>query len=112
MRKAIITVRKDKCPLDILAGMGGSIANSWIYLHVNCIEKLKNSEGVEITENLDYNRFSLRWEGTEDFPETYVVIEEVSGTEWTSVYLVSASDIQYNGRVPDPDSLYFLKMGS
>ena len=111
MRKAVITVSKDKCPLDILAEMGNTIENSWVFLHQNAIEKLQKSDGVSSKEGRTPGTLELFWEATDDFPATRVVIElNRFPAEWKPILLISASDIAFTLMPVDPEFIYFLKM--
>lgn len=112
MKKEVITVPKDKCPLDVLAEMGEQIRNSWIYLHSNVYEKLRticHSYGT-------YNRMNdpesalFKWHATKDYPETVVFCDVPKGTHWARIQSIKASDIAYDMLPHDPESLFFLKM--
>lgn len=111
MKKEVIIVPKDKCPLDVLAEMENRTANAWIFLHSNAVEKLQRSDGVSCKEGNKVGTIVLTREATEDYPETRVVIDVCAmATEWKSIILISASDISFNLMPVDPEELYFLKM--
>lgn len=111
MKKEVIIVPKDKCPLDVLAKMGKRTENAWIFLHLNAVEKIQHSEGVSCKEGEKVGTLVLTWEATEDYPETRIVIDVCAMvTEWKPIILISASDISFNLMPVDPESLYFLKM--
>lgn len=111
MKKEVITVPKDECPLDVLAKMGKLTENAWIFLHSNAVEKLQHSEGVSCEEGRKVGTLVLTWEATDSYPETRIVIDVCAmATEWKPVILISASDIFFDLMPVDPEDLYFLKM--
>lgn len=111
MKKEVIIVPKDKCPLDVLAEMGNRTENAWIFFHLNAIEELQQSEGFSYEEGRKVGTLVFTREATEDHPKARIVID-VCGTqtEWKSVILISASDISFDLMPIDPEDLYFLKM--
>ena len=111
MKKEVIIVPKDKCPLDVLAEMEERTKDAWIFLHRNAFEKLKNSEGVSVKEGNKVGTLVFTWEATEEYPETRIVVD-VCGmtTDWKPIILISASDIAFNLMPGDPEDIYFLKM--
>jgi len=85
MKKEVILVPQGKCPMDVLAEMGEKTKNAWIFLHENAYQHLMKSKGAQVytknTENC--NKITLiKWEATEDFPETSVCIEEPHAKGW------------------------------
>lgn len=111
MKKEVIIVPKDKCPLDVLAEMEDRTENAWIFLHSNAVEKLQHSEGVLYKEGRREGTIVLTWEATKDYPETRIVIDICSQcTDWKPILLISATDISFNLMSVDPEDLYFLKM--
>lgn len=111
MKKEVITVPKDKCPLDVLAEMGEQIKDAWIFLHRNAFEKLKNSDGVSGEEERKLGLYVLTWEATEKYSETRL-ITDLGGlsADWTIILSISASDIAFNILSEDPEEIFFLKM--
>ena len=111
MKKKVIIVPKDKCPLDVLSEMNERTANAWIFLHHNALEKLQHSDGVSCKEGRKQGTLELTWEATDDYPETRVVIDVCAmATDWKSIILISASDISFTLMPVDPEDIYFLKM--
>ena len=106
MLKEVILVPKDKCPLDVLAEMGPQTANSWIYLHKNAVEKLRN------TSHFDFGFASfieLKWKETSEYPATLIWIDNSTG-EWLKVLRVQACDIAFRFEASDPEQIFFLQM--
>lgn len=111
MKKEVIIVPKDKCPLDVLAEMGNRTENAWIFLHSNAFQKLQRSEGVSCEEGSRDGVIVLTWEETNDYPETRIAIDICAlATDWKPIISISASDISFNLMPVDPEDLYFLKM--
>ena len=111
MKKEVIIVPNDKCPLDVLAEMNERTANAWIFLHHNAVEKLQRSDGVSCKEGRKPGTLELTWKGTDDYPKTRVVIDVCAmATNWKSIIAISASDIFFNIMPVDPEDIYFLKM--
>lgn len=107
MKKEVIIVPKDKCPLDVLAEMGNRTENAWIFLHSNAVEKLKNtSDECKYSSSTTY---TLLWNATDEFPETKVRIDIMRG-EWASVARIAADDIAFKQISTNPEDIFFLKM--
>lgn len=107
MKKEVIPVPKDKCPLDVLAEMGERTKNAWIFLHQNATEKLKKT-----ADECKYSSspvYTLLWNATDEFPETRVRIDIMYG-EWSSVDRISANDIAFKQKSANPEDIFFLKM--
>lgn len=97
MKKEVIIVPKDKCPLDVLAEMGERTKNSWLFFHSNIIEKLKESKGATYEEGNKQGTLVFTWEETKEYPETKIVIDICAlCTEWKPVICISASDIAFD----------------
>lgn len=109
MKKEIILVPKDKCPLDVLAEMGERTRNSWIFLHENAYQHLLESEGA--SHMAVANMVSISWKATINFPETTVMCEVPSPEGWGKILFIEAEDISFLRPVEDPEDIYFLKMG-
>lgn len=75
MKKDVILVPRDTCPLDMLAQMGDQIKYAFIFLHSNAVDKLIHSDGVSCEEGEKEETLVLRWNATEDFPETKILID-------------------------------------
>lgn len=109
MKKEVIIVPKDKCPLDVLAEMEERTANAWIFLHQNAVEKLKDNCDV-CNDVAHHEQITLSWEATEEYPATEVVINNKAHTDWLEIFRISASDIAFSIRSKNPEEIYFLKM--
>lgn len=111
MKKEVIIVPMDKCPLDVLAEMKERTRDAWIFLHSNAVEKLQHSDGVSSEEGRKQETLVLTWEATEEYPETRVVVDVCGlNAEWKPIIAISASDIAFNLMPIDPEDIYFLKM--
>ena len=110
MKKEIVIVPRDKCPLDVLAEMGELVRKSWIFLHSNAVSKLRGTSDAREEKNHGRD-LKLIWNATEEFPQTEVVID-ICGfpADWKPITLISASDICYDLMPVDPEDLFFLKM--
>lgn len=113
MKKEVILVPKDKCPLDVLAEMGERIRKSWIFLHENAYQHLLKSEGAShSTENsMNANQETLiTWDATKDYPKTVVFCEVPSPKGWGKITHIEAEDISFGLSPHDPEDIYFFKM--
>ena len=109
MRKEVILVPKDKCPLDILAEMGKETRNAWIFLHRNAVNKLISSADLTV---IDAKFYELHWEATDEVPETKVIIRAEVGVDWLQILSIEADDIAFKERNADPADILFLRMSS
>lgn len=107
MKKEVIIVPKDKCPLDVLAEMGEQTKNSWIYLHKNAFDKLK-SEDCSIRQSFTF--YELYFKETKDYPKTTIRISGFNAGVWFTILSISADDIAFKNRAIDPEDIFFLKM--
>lgn len=113
MKKEVILVPKDKCPMDVLAEMGERIRNSWIFLHENAYEHLLKSKGVRhsTTNSMNANQTTLiKWAATKEYPETVVFCEVPSPKGWGKITSIDAEDIAFGLSTHDPEDIFFLKM--
>lgn len=111
MKKEVILVPKDKCPLDVLAEMGERTKESWIFLHLNAVEKLLHIDGVSCKEGREQGTLDLTREATEAYPETRIVVDiSALWTKWKHITFISASDIAFDRMPVDPEDIFFLKM--
>lgn len=109
MKKEVITVPMDKCPLDVLAEMEERTKDAWIFLHSNAVEHLQHSDGVSSKKGR--RTLVLTWEATEEYPETRVIVDICNlNSDWKPITLISASDIAFTLMSVDPEDIYFLKM--
>lgn len=104
MKKEVIIVPKDKCPLDVLTEMGERTKNSWIFLHDNAVSKLEQT--ADYIEEGEYRE--LVWSATEQYPATTLDIE-IGGT-WHKVYRIMADDIAFEHEPQNPEDIFFLNM--
>ncbi len=106
----VILVPKDKCPLDVLADMQERIRNSWIFLHRNAVNKLR--ETADETREIAFGSY-MCWKGTDEYPSTLLTFDsDLVGTcrgVWSQVTAIIASDINFASSL-DPKYIYFLKM--
>lgn len=113
MKKEVILVPKDKCPLDVLAEIGERIKKSWIFLHENAYQNLLKSEGsrFSIGNSMDSSQTALiMWAATKHFPKTAVSCEVPSVRGWGKITYIEAEDISFKLPANDPEDIYFLKM--
>lgn len=113
MKKEVILVPKDKCPLDVLAEMGERIRNSWIFLHENAYEHLLKSKGVRHSTGniMNANQETwIKWDATEEYPETVIFCEVPSPKGWGKISSIKADDIAFVLPPHDPEDIFFLKM--
>ena len=111
MKKEVILVPKDKCPLDVLAEMGEQTRDAWFFLHRNAVENLQHSDGVSCKEGGKAGTCVLTWEATEDYPETKIIVDICGfGADWKPIIFISASDIAFSLFPVDPEEIFFLKM--
>lgn len=111
MKKEVIIVPTDKCPLDVLAEMGERIRNSWIFLHENALKKLSKTCNLHHSINTVHDADSeyMQWNATEKFPET-VLFYSVPNITWGKIQCIKATDIAYGTCPSDPEDIFFLKM--
>lgn len=111
MKKEVILVPKDKCPLDVLAEMGERIRNSWIFLHENAYQKLSKISDQHSTTNSmnDAESALMMWNATKNYPKT-VLFCDVPKITWGRIRSIEAPDIAYGISPSDPEDIYFLKM--
>ncbi len=113
MKKEVILVPKDKCPLDVLVELGDRVKNSWFFLHKNAYEKLlKMNIGhmkFNILNSPERMCITLKNENKES-PDT-VIFCDIPRPTWGQITSIDAPNIAYYGVRPfDPEDIYFLKM--
>lgn len=101
MKKEVILVPKDKCPLDVLAEMGEQTKDAWIYLHKTAFDRLR-SEDCSTKDEMTFSELC--------FEETEILINDTGGGIWFTVCSISANDISFKDRAKDPENIFFLKM--
>lgn len=111
MKKEVILVPKDKCPLDVLAEMGERTENAWIFLDASAYNKLAESEGcTAYRRKNDNERIRLKWEATDEYPATEVLLEIPTSLGWGKIIMIEAEDIAFTVSMADPEDIFFLKM--
>jgi len=86
-------IPNDVCPLNAIAEMGDEAKNARIYLGGKAVEKLLNTID-EINAPQDFEGMRLVWDGTDEYPETVLDIDNVF-EDWWKIYRISASDIAF-----------------
>ena len=112
MKKEVILVPKDKCPLDVLSEMGERIRNSWIFLHENAYQRFK-SEGdtFSVGNSMNANQTAIfTWDATEKHPNRGLIVEIPNSKGWGKITYIEAKDICFGMVTNDPEDIYFLKM--
>ena len=72
MKKEVILVPKDKCPLDVLAEMGEITEKAWIFLDASAYNKLLESDGCKVYgSEKDDGKIMLKWEATDEYPRFF-----------------------------------------
>lgn len=107
MKKEVILVPKDKCPLDVLAEMGEQTRNAWIFLHQSVIRNLKITADTCTGKIAGYQE--MIWNENEKHPKTILDFEAEKGL-WLKVHRIYASDIAYGLKPQDPENIIFLEM--
>lgn len=109
MKKQVTIVPNDKSPINVLAELKKRTSNSWIFLHENVVENLK--ERKSILEELTYCIYLTLIEEINSI-ETKIEIAietEVLG-EWKPVYWIDSEAIEFTIQSHDPEEIFFLKM--
>ncbi len=112
MKNEVITVPKDKCPLDVLADMGEKLLGVGILFSVTALNKLKGT--ADRCEELDSTAFLLYWNATVKFPQTILIVvsepSEVYGLiQYRAIY-INATDISFRRQWDNRTVDYFLTM--
>lgn len=107
MKKEVILVPKDKCPLDVLAEMGERTRNAWIFLNKNLFPSLVNSNCSSCKQIRRH--YVLTWEATSEYPKTEVIIDDSEDATWRSIINIFADDIAFKAKPDDPEDIFFLK---
>ncbi len=112
MKQEVITVPKDKCPLDVLADMGEETYTAGILFSPEGLNKML--ETADRHEKLDSTAYLLSWNATEKFPQTTIIIvgEQYSqpvGLQYRAVF-IHANDISFRRQLDDRTVDYFLTM--
>ncbi len=112
MKKEVIIVPKDKCPLDVLAEMKEQTYAVGILFSVIALNKLMST--ADRCEELDDSAYLLSWNATENFPKTTIVVvsepsEIPNIIEYRAVF-INADDICFRSQWDDRTVDYFLTM--
>ena len=111
MKKEVILVPKDKCPLDVLAEMGEITEKAWIFLDASAYNKLLESDGCKVYgSEKDDGKIMLKWEATDEYPKTEVLMQIPTTYGWGKIVSIEAEDIAFGVSMADPEDLFFLKM--
>ena len=109
MKKEVILVPKNKCPLDVIAEMGEQTKSAWIFLHCTAVKKLVSiADDHRIRRNSDIQEFF--WNATATSPKTSIRIQFHPCKVWLEVYLIDADDIAFKMPSCDPENIIFMKM--
>jgi len=91
MKKEVIYVPKDKCPLDTIKELGDEAISAWVFLHKNVIEKLK-----------EINVYVSTYYGCGDVWMVAAAIEK---------YEIPRMRIQFDWiACKDPENIFFIQM--
>lgn len=112
MKKEVIIVPKDKCPLDVLADMGEKLLGVGILFSITSLNKLRGT--ADRYEKLDPTAYLLSWNATKDFPQTTLIVvgeysSDSSAYEYRATY-INADDICFRTQWDDRALDYFLTM--
>ena len=107
MKKEVIIVPKDKCPLDILAELKERTESAWIYMHENVIPYFDKDCNMC---HQSHGCITFGWLATKDFPSTGISIEVDVLSCWKPVFSIYAKDIAFKNASSDPEEIFFLKM--
>lgn len=113
MKKEVILVPKDKCPLEILAEMGERIKNSWIFLHENAYKHLLKSEGIHYSTDTCMNANQstwMHWPATKEDSKKVVFCDVPQPKGWGKITSIFAENICFERSPLDPENIFFLKM--
>ena len=113
MKKDVILVPKDKCPLTVLVEMGEQLRNSWIFLHDNAYQFLLISKGSTHSLNncMNGNQTALiQWAATKTLPKKTMFCDVPTAEGWGKIQAIYAEDICYGLSPNDPEDIFFLKM--
>ena len=110
--KSVILVPKGKCPLDVLAELGGRTAHAWIFMHEDVVESLRRiCDEEKRTEGADSLFY---WYGTSVamFPQPIrAFLSACTFTDpWRVIACIDAPNIAFNIRCDNPKEIIFLKM--
>lgn len=100
-----IMVPMDKCPLEVLAGMGEETKNAWIFFHDNVIKRLRKTADKVVTVS---HIQELLWRG-EDNKKMFVDFEK-GLTDWRRVYRINSINIAFRNEPRNPENVIFLQM--
>ena len=113
MKKEVILVPKDKCPLDVLAEIGEERAsNAWIFLHENAYHYLVKMEGAHRSiENCRYaRRVALISIVAPKVYTKFISCEVPSANGWGKIHSIEAEISVFGPAPDDPEYIYFIKM--
>lgn len=108
MKKEVILVPKDKCPLDFLIEMERNF-KSWVFVHQNIMSVLRKTAN-DITE-VNTNIFKHDWYATNDTPEISLRTRNsfIRGS-WVEICCIRVNGTPLMISVDDPEEIFFVKM--
>lgn len=111
MSQKIISVPREKCPLDVLADMKERTNLADIFFSPAAADNLIETADI-VLSNSDTSLISLLWNETEEYSMTSVFLErkhfeEPTGVQY-QVLIISADDIAFRHKVDKPTVNYFL----
>ena len=106
MKKKVILVPKDKYPLEILSEWEERFTDAWIFLHQDLVHKFESSS--DSCEFVGHYFIELKWSVTENFPATFISIDECHG-KWCLLYCIKKNNtLEY--ACSDLEEIFFLQM--
>ena len=103
-----IFVPRDKCIFKILAEMGETITNSWIFFQDGVIQRMD-----EIRDSFDFDpekdEVILVWEQSVKYPKTELHIR-LHHEGWFFCTFISAEDIAYTVPADEPDRMILVEL--
>lgn len=113
MEKEIIIVPKNKCPLEVINGMGDQLKSSWVFIHENAYQHLLKSEGASCTMGNKMNlpkSVLITWYSSSKFPKSLVFCEVPPSLGWSRVPYIELDTSIFRFSPPDPNQIFFFKM--
>ena len=107
MKKEVLLVPKNKFPIDVLGIIGEDAKNSWIFLHENVIEKMREKcfYSHQKEEDRNVELFSI------DAPNYIIIgVEKNNTTKWSKICHVYSNEYGFIHEHIDPENIFFVKM--
>ena len=112
MKKSIILVPKDQCPLDIIASLGERTRKAWLLLHKSVVEKLSKTADHVLLSGVDQIPFAFVFDKTSNSPETQVYLQQTEEKEFFFVSDIEAEDIAFTTPATKPKEEITIKMST